>query len=390
MIAPSMMEPRTALAAAPGHDRPLTVVHIVAPAPFGGLERVVRTLAAGQIEAGHRVHVLAVLSPDPAEHPFVASLRGAGVPVEALEVPGRAYLAERRRIADFCRRVGADVVHTHGYRPDVVDSPVATALGIPRVSTVHGFTGGDWKNRLYERLQRRAFRRFDAVVAVARPQVPQLVRAGVAAGRIHLLPNAWQEGATPGARAARAELGVPDGAFHVGWVGRLSGEKAPDLLLHAMARLSDLPLVVSVVGDGAEGPGLRELAARLGIQDRVRWHGALPDAGRFFPAFDAFVLSSRTEGTPIVLFEAMGARTPIVAAAVGGVPDVVSHAEGILTPAGDVAAIAAGVRSVYADPAGAAARAERGRRRLDADFAMPAWIARHESIYRRVVRPAAP
>jgi glycosyltransferase involved in cell wall biosynthesis len=372
-----------------GGDRPLTLVHVLAPAPFGGLESVVHALAAGQRAAGHRVHVLAVVTPAPGEHPFVAALRGEGIDAVQIELPGRAYLEERRRIAAFCRDVGADILHTHGYRPDVLHAGVARALGIPRVTTVHGFIGGTWRGRIYEWLQLRAFRGFDAVVAVARPQIRRLVDGGVPRERIHLLPNAFRPGALLTPEAARAELGVPASAFHIGWVGRLSREKGPDVLLEAVARLGELPVVVSIIGDGPERAELQAMAERLGIAGRIRWHGSVPAAGRLCSAFDAFVLSSRTEGTPIALLEAMAAAIPIVATTVGGVPDVVSVGEARLVPPEDPAAIAAAIRTIHADPAAARELGRAARRRLDA-FAPGPWLQAYETIYRSLLPSATP
>jgi glycosyltransferase involved in cell wall biosynthesis len=360
-------------------------VHALAPASFGGLERVVQMLAEGQAARGHAVHVVAVVTPSPERHPFAGLLRDAGIPAIFLELPGRSYFAERRAIERICRAVDADVLHTHGYRPDVIDSGAARALGIPRVSTVHGFTGGGWCDRLYERLQLNTLRRFDAVIAVARPQIDRLAAAGISRDRIHLITNAWAPSQALNPGAARAELGVPPAAFHIGWVGRLSPEKAPELFLEAIAQLADLPFVASIVGEGTQRPALEELAAQLGIADRVRWHGPKPQAGRLFQGFDAFVLSSRTEGTPMVLLEAMASRTPIVATAVGGVPDVVSAAEAQLVTPGNPDSLAAAIRAVYVDPAAAAARAEHARTRLEKQFAYPAWISRHEALYDQLI-----
>lgn len=124
-------------------NTPLTILHLTAPGPVGGLERVVAALAAGQRNLGHRVHVATVLGPgESTSHPLVAELRAAGVTVEPIEVAGRAYLRERAAIAALCRRIAPNIAHTHGYRTDVIHSGVARRLGIPLVSTVHGFTGG--------------------------------------------------------------------------------------------------------------------------------------------------------------------------------------------------------------------------------------------------------
>jgi glycosyltransferase involved in cell wall biosynthesis len=260
-------------------------------------------------------------------------------------------------------------------------------LGMPVVTTVHGFTGGGWKNRFYEWLQVRAFRRFNAVVVVSLPLVDRMARAGVPRARIHAIPNAWcpPPSAPPLERAAaRAALAIPRDDFVVGWVGRLSREKGADVLLRALPHLSDVPLSVCVVGTGAEQNGLQSSAGRLGLDRRIRWHGAVPDAGRVFSAFDAFVLSSRTEGTPVVLLEAMAAGVPVVTTKVGGVPDVVSPAEAVLVPSDDPVSLAAGIRAVYGDPVAARQRACAAAARLLREFGVAPWLDRYETVYGQV------
>ncbi len=363
----------------------MVILHIAAPAEFGGLERVVQALALGFRGLGHDVHVVAVVTEAGAERSFLAPLASAGVHTHPLVLPARAYLRERAAIADLLHRVRPDVVHTHGYRPDVLDASVARRARIPVVTTLHGFTHGGWKNWCYERLQYRAFRRFDAVVAVARPLVARLERAGVPRSRIHEAPNALSAIAPPLERnAARQALGVSPDSFVVGWVGRLSREKGPDVLLEALPHLADLPFVVSVLGSGVERASLEARARRLGVDGRIRWHGEVPDAGGLFAAFDIFVLSSRAEGTPVVLLEAMAAGVPIVATRVGGVPDVVSPAEATLVGADQPVALAAAMRAAYQDRMAAARRAGAARARREREFGLGPWLDRYEAIYRLV------
>src|SRR6266542_1065945 len=133
-----------------GLERHMVIVHVVTPAEFGGLERVVQMLGSGLRGLGHEVHMVSVATGSGADAAFLAPLAEAGVHTHTLMVPGRSYRRERAAIAALCRRVRPDVVHTHGYRPDVLDAGVARRLDIPVVTTVHGFTGGGWKNRAYE------------------------------------------------------------------------------------------------------------------------------------------------------------------------------------------------------------------------------------------------
>jgi glycosyltransferase involved in cell wall biosynthesis len=315
----------------------------------------------------------------------VDALARALVTVHVRRFPGRSYIAERRAIASLCRTVAPDIVHTHGYRADVVDAGAARRMGVATVTTVHGFTGGNRKNRLYEYVQIRAFRKFDAVVAVSRPLARLLARRGVQEARLRTIVNAWRPVGLPLPRdEARRALGVPSDDWRLGFVGRLSAEKGPDVLVDAASQLE--PAVsLSFIGEGRERGVLEARARTRGFGARVTWHGTVPDAARVLPAFDAIVLSSRTEGTPIVLFEAMAAGVPIVATAVGGVPDVVTDREAILVPAEDPDALAEAIRSVRADPVSAATRAAAARQRLADRYATGPWLAAYEAVYREVV-----
>jgi glycosyltransferase involved in cell wall biosynthesis len=158
--------------------RPVRVLHILAAAEIGGLERVVQPLAPGLQAHGEDNHVAAVLD-RPVQHPMFAPLRAAGATVHPLLISPRVYRVERTAIESLSRQISPDVVHTHGCRADLVDAPVARHLGIRTVSTVHGFTGGGWRNRAYELLQRIVLRTFDLVIAVARPRAIHLASVGV-------------------------------------------------------------------------------------------------------------------------------------------------------------------------------------------------------------------
>ena len=358
------------------------MLHLLAPAAFGGIESVVRLLATGQRRRGQEVLVAPIVADVETRRGWIENVRAAGVPVEPLLVPRRRYVAEWRAVSDLIASRLPAVVHTHGYHADVI-AAAARRADRPLVATVHGFIGGDRKNRVYEWLQCRVLRRFDGVVAVSRPMADRLRVAGVAADRLHVVANAFDgERMEPLTRdAARRALGVPLDEFRVGWIGRLSPEKGADVMLRALAVPSARDVHVSIIGDGVERARLASLARELGVTARTAWHGIRPDAARVLPAFDAVVLSSRTEGTPIVLFEAMAACVPIVASRVGGIPDVVSDAEAILVPPEDPVAVARALDAIRTDGTAASARAALARVRLRRHFAAGPWIDRMNDVY---------
>jgi len=179
---------------------------------------------------------------------------------------------------------------------------------------------------------------------------------------------------------ARRTLGIADETLVAGWVGRLSHEKGADVMVAALAE-SAPAWHLSVIGDGDELDYLRDQAAKLGAANRVSWHGAIANAGSLMAAFDAFVLSSHTEGTPITLLEAMNAGTPIVATAVGGVPDVVDSSQAILVPPKDPAAIARALSQIQNDRLAAAERAKCAHRRLHESFGSADWLRAVDAVY---------
>jgi glycosyltransferase involved in cell wall biosynthesis len=333
------------------------------------------------------VHVGAVLTPGEADgHPFIARLEARGVPVTRVVVAARSYVKEYRLLGALIARVNPQLVHTHGYRADVIAGALARAHHIPTVSTVHGFTGGGRRDRLYERIQCLALRRANAVIAVSKPLAEYLAGVGISRDKIHCVPNAFMPPLTSPARsAARERLGIAREALVAGWVGRLSREKGADVMLDALAQVN-ASWQLSIIGDGPERNALQQQAANLGIADRITWHGLVENAGSLLTAFDAFVLSSRTEGTPITLFEAMHACVPIVATRVGGVPDIVSPSHAILVPTEQPGAIARALAEVVNEPSAAARRSVLARERLLQSFGTAGWLDAIDAVYQAAFR----
>ena len=363
--------------------RGFRVAHVLAPATWGGLEQVVRSLAMAQAKNGHEVAVLAIVSDD--NHPFVQRMRADDTFVAPIICNGRDYRRQRRQI-NILAGDSTDIVHTHGYHADVIVGSSTQSLPGRWISTVHGFTGGGWKNRFYERLQVMSYRRCSAVVAVSDRLSARLAKCGIPRSRLHMVRNGWSSEPAPLPRdVARARLGITSDEPRVGWIGRLSREKGADVFIQSLPALRTAGARASIVGDGVERARLGYLASGLGVADMIDWHGSIADAGAVCPAFDAFIMSSRTEGTPVVLLEAMAAGVPVVATAVGGIPAILSTDGGLLVPSESPVELAEAIQLTLTEPTAAITRAQISLARVLSEHSMARMAEAYQGVYESAI-----
>lgn len=376
------------LPSAPSRPQPVRprVVHVIPALPVGGVEAVVRALAFARQHRGWPTEVIALLpTGSPKRHAFVDQLRSDGVRVSEVRSSHRGYLTEARAIAAIGGGAPT-VIHTHKFRGDVAGYLGSRGAAIALVATVHGFTRYSARVRCYQWLDRRLLRRFDAIIAVSSQLRAQMIDSGIAADRVHRVHNALLPSPRLSREEARERLGLDFACRVVGWVGRLSMEKGLDLLLDAIynARRRDYTLVV--VGDGPERERLTVAARRLGLEHHVRFAGALPQAAALLNAFDAVVLSSRHEGCPTVVLEAMTAGVPIAAFAVGGVPEMLTTETARLVAPGDTAALADALLDCLDNVTEARLRAGMAQLEATARFDLDRWVDRVENIYFEAIR----
>jgi glycosyltransferase involved in cell wall biosynthesis len=365
-------------------------MHVIEPSAVGGAEAVVRAYGVGGRAHGLPVCVAAIVQ-GTGETPFVKALQDEGTPVTAIRCGRRRYACEVQRLAAELKRRDVQLVHTHVYHADFVGYWAARRCGVPVVATVHGETRGGWKNRLYEWSDRRLLRGFAAVLCVSRAVQDRLRQAGCEERILHWLPNAYMPRPPLPRAVARRELGLDAHGPVIAWIGRLSREKGPDLFVEAIGAIGatgaiggQRPLAV-MIGDGPERGRIAGRIAQSGLSDCVRLVGEEPDAARLLSAFDALVISSRMEGLPMVLLEAAGSGVPIVAFAVGGIPDMLDQSSAQLVPAGDVPGLARAIRAVLESPADAERRCARARAIARDRFALEAWVETTYRIYAEVL-----
>jgi glycosyltransferase involved in cell wall biosynthesis len=267
------------------------------------------------------------------------------------------------------------------------------------IHTYHGhvFEGyfEGWKTRVFLAVERWLGRRTDAVIAISSQVRHDILHTyGIARDdQIALIPLGFNldrlAAITPAdRRQARVDLGIPDDALVVSTVGRLTAIKQHGLFLEMAARLvrSSRRYLFLIVGDGELRGDIEARVNALGLGTHVRFLGWRRDLERIYGATDVFVLTSRNEGTPVALIEAMAAGVAPVSTDVGGVRDVITDEHvGIVVPFGDAAALAEAVTRLSDAPALRRALGGAGRKAVLEKFRLRRLLDDITGLYRRLL-----
>jgi glycosyltransferase involved in cell wall biosynthesis len=294
------------------------------------------------------------------------------------------FLARLRRVVDESE---FDCVHVNNYRSAPFGQLVSRWARVPWVCHVRELITG-------ERARRYRLRSSDASIAVSRAVADALIEAGAAPGTIAVIHSGVPAVAALSPEeifALRRSLRIAPHEPVIGIVAHVLPHKGYDDLVRSLALIrTTLPDIRCLIVGETPRRGYRrdllDLAGRLGVGDRLTWVGFREDVSRLLQAMDLFVLPSHTEGLPLTILEAMAAARPIVATAVGGIPEVVRDGEtGILVPPGDPERLAEAALRILGAPERARWMGERGRAQVERDFTLAAEAERTSMVYRRVL-----
>jgi glycosyltransferase involved in cell wall biosynthesis len=298
------------------------------------------------------------------------------------------------------RRMGISIIHMHGQRANyfvwLMRRLFPRAWGrVPLVATVHGWVQDNFVRKVVTRLEFMTLRDCDHVITVSEQQCRTLLGKGFKPNRVSVvrpgipyLASGERHAATSHERAAaRARWGLPEDAYVITAVGRLSTEKRFDLYLEMCAALvQQLPgSRFLLVGGGKQEANLRTLASTLGLDDRLTFTGLTREMESVYAATDLLALTSDTEGTPHVLLEAMGSGIPVVSTSVGGIPEFITHEEhGLLVPPGNRDALVNAVMRIHDDTT-LASRLLAGGSAVAAEFTVDRMAEGVEKVYAKVL-----
>lgn len=328
----------------------IRVLQLGSPTPLYGAERwilaLIKHLDPAKIES-----LVAVIQDAPGQDaPLCREAAKLGFRSEVFSSFGKLNLSAVKLLRSFLVQNKIDILHTHGYKTDLIGLLATLGTSCKIVSTPHGWSKqADLKLLGYELLDRCAFPFFDAVVPLSQSLYTHLRRLPGLNGNLRLITNGVDLSDIDSVKDPAPELlGLKkEGAFIIGYVGRLVPPKGLHVLLDAASRLGFSNWHLAIVGEGESRALLEQQAKALGIADKVRFYGFREDRVSFLKGFDLFVLPSRSEGTPRCLMEAMAAGLPVIASDIPGCHYLVSHGQtGLLFPVDDAKALAGMIQEV--------------------------------------------
>ena len=351
---------------------------------IGGSERVGVDMALAFKRRGYRVACFAFYGSD---GPFKQELLDGGIACPDLDYTTRNRFVRRLtyqyQFYRYLRANGVRALHVHHATALMLCGIPAWLAGVRNVVMTEHAVFQLQERPPYRRAAARYCRYASAITAVHQGIADYFQHEmGVSAERLHVVANGVQLREPDAATrvSLRAEIGLTQQDFVFLYVGRLEDVKDLGTLLHAYAALPDsLRTTARVVlaGDGSCRAELESLRDSLGLAGRVIFLGARNDIPNLLSMADAFVMTSRTEGLPMAMIEAMGAGLPVISTAVGGIPELLSGGAGLTAPAKDPDGISQAMATLLTDPVQRSQMAQRAREKIETHYSLDGVVSRY-------------
>lgn len=351
------------------------ILYVITELFPGGAEKKLLDLVTGMKER-HDVRVACLHGAGQ----IAEDLLALGVNVTCIGFNSLFRFYRLKDLFSLIRAFQPDVVHTILFHANIAGRLMARAAGIPVIISSIEVTEREKTSHLF--FDRRTNFLVDKEICVAEAVKRFTVeKAGIPEHKLVVIPNCVE--------AADYEVEpFPDGPPQVTFVGRLHWQKGLDILLRAARYVleQEPDTIFNIAGKGPEKAQLQELAVKEGVGEHIRFPGFVEDVGRLLGDSRMLVLSSRWEGLPIVILEAMACGRPIVAPDVSGCAEAVEDGKtGILVPAEDPEALSHAILELLRDPQRAAAMGKEGRASVERNFSVSKMVNATEELYRTCV-----
>jgi glycosyltransferase involved in cell wall biosynthesis len=365
----------------------MRILHIISSGGMYGAEAVILNLSRTLNEQGHTSLIGIFSNSSNPNLQLHERALAEGIESHLISCNGQIDRSVPAAIRALAASTNADLIHAHGFKADVYAYLAMRNTMIPLVSTCHTWYDDNRLLWLYGVIDRRVLRHYSAVVSVSDDVTQRLINSGVAPARIHFIRNGIDLRPFTDATPSLRHLAEPEGLL-IGWVGRLTYDKGPDIFLRAIARVRpQFPKAHYVlVGEGPYRPELERLIADLALSDIVHLLGQRNDMPAVYASCDLMVSSSRQEGLPMAILEGMAAALPCIVTSVGAVPMVIHNdANGILIPTENVELLADSMARLIANPDERLAFGAAARLLIESEFSADRMAADYLRVYSTAV-----
>ncbi|XKH00684.1 glycosyltransferase family 4 protein [Marinobacter nauticus] len=369
--------------------RPLRILQFITPSGFYGAERWILALA-NNLEPDQVVCDLAVSEEGAGQDLTLAQLYPVAVgQVHRVPMAGRFDWRVINRLAAIIRDREIDIIHTHGYKSDILGFLAARKAGIRCVSTPHGFAGRvGVKMALFIRLGTYTLRHFDAVAPLSEELVADMARLGVPDHKVRFIRNGVDL-----AEIDQALADMPAGERVkdrkvIGFVGQMIPRKGiPDLLsVFDQLYARDPSLRLQLLGDGRQRPELEQQAAAQASAPAIEFLGFRNDRLALLSRFDLFVMTSSLEGIPRCMMESMAVGVPVAAYDIPGVDQLIDHDHnGLLVPYGDQQALADSCQRLLADAEWGRRLATAARKTIETEYSAARMAQEYSALFAQLM-----
>jgi len=366
-----------------------SVVHLIHTMAYGGVETALINWIRGMDAMRFAVHLVCFANPGGTEAPFVEAAERHGLTVEKIPWSRRKPLIRAARaLARLLRVHQADILHTHGWYADFVGAIAKRLAPVKTITTLYVWSDFDWRRNIIQRIDQHVIRTYDQITGHCEETSRRTIARGIPRERVKTLSCGFEanrvELSAAERLARRRAMGVADDTRVLVNVARFYPEKAQDALLRSFVRIRahrpDAHLWIAGVGPLEES--LRALSTSLGLDAAVSFLGFVRELPELLALADVQVHPAVIEGVPLAICSGMAAGLPIVASAVGGLPEVLENGEsGVLVPPGDETRFADAVLDLLARPEEAARLGHNARRFIENDYSLPAAVRRVEQTY---------
>ncbi len=366
----------------------IRVLQLGSPTGLYGAERwilaLIKHLDPEKVESQ-----VAVIKDDPGlDAPLCREAERLGFRSHCIEAYGKVNFSAARQLKDLIQREDIHILHSHGYKTDLIGLLSTRGTGCRIVSTPHGWSKqADFKLMCYEFLDRCAFPFFDAVTPLSDELFQRLRAIPWLNGKLRLIRNAVDTSEVENVKEVAKELMQvrDEGNFIIGYIGQLIPRKGLDVLLDAVSRLSFENWRLAIIGEGESRALLENQAKDLKISDKVCFFGFREDRIAFLRGFDVFVLPSRLEGIPRCIMEAMAAGIAVIASDIPGCRDLVTHGQtGLLFPVDAGEILAGRIETIASDEKIRDSLTRRGRELINSQFSAARMAEEYAGLYSKI------